>query len=370
MYETVPTRCDSRRPCSSRSVTRPKSRSTTRPSRVTRMFDGLMSRWTFCARCSAARPSASCAKRGAQARLVGARGEPAARGCGRARGRRSLARAASTVGRPPSRPRVPPRRARRAPLVRASSSARPDVVEEVDAAHQLHREEPALAVLEQLAQRDEVRVLDVRRGRGTRCLKRSRASGLSVRSVLSATVRVALAVERLVDDAHAARAEAAHAPRSARSRRSRLPVSCATSPGRQIHPPFAARSKRIHPGEALVEGASHDAGLPPRAPPGCPGRPPGSPGPGRRPLPGRRDPGDVVRLGARQGFADDLYHFLLAASLVARPAPRRRHLPRHQPRLRRASYLAGGDCVAGARPGRSPTRSSSACRPSPPSATA
>ena len=67
--------------------------------------------------------------------------------------------------------------------------------------------------------------------------------------------------------------------------------------------------------------------------------------------PGRRDPGEVVRVGAKQGgYTDDAYHFLLQASwprvmlLVASI-----YLGINV--LFAGLYLAGGDNIAGARPG-------------------
>jgi hypothetical protein len=59
MYATVPTIMPSPRWRRSRSATSPKSSSTTRPSLVTWMFDGLTSRWILPAACSACSPSAS-----------------------------------------------------------------------------------------------------------------------------------------------------------------------------------------------------------------------------------------------------------------------------------------------------------------------
>jgi inward rectifier potassium channel len=66
-----------------------------------------------------------------------------------------------------------------------------------------------------------------------------------------------------------------------------------------------------------------------------------------------RDPGEVVRVGAKRGYTDDLYHFLLQASwarvmlLVAST-----YLGLNL--LFACLYLAGGDCVAGAAPGSFP----------------
>ena len=57
MYAMVPTTRSLER--SLAAVTKPKSRSTTRPPRETMMLDGLMSRWTKPARWSAASPPAS-----------------------------------------------------------------------------------------------------------------------------------------------------------------------------------------------------------------------------------------------------------------------------------------------------------------------
>ncbi len=60
MYAGVPVISPSIDGRSATSATSPKSRSTTRPAGVTRMFDGLMSRCTLPAECSASRPAASC----------------------------------------------------------------------------------------------------------------------------------------------------------------------------------------------------------------------------------------------------------------------------------------------------------------------
>ncbi len=61
MYTAVPATLppESSRSIASASVARPKSSSTTRPCAVTMTLEGLMSRCTFCAACSAAMPSAS-----------------------------------------------------------------------------------------------------------------------------------------------------------------------------------------------------------------------------------------------------------------------------------------------------------------------
>ncbi len=126
MYENVPTRCDSGG-MSSRSATRPKSSTTTRPSRVTRMLEGLMSRWIFLARWRASSPSASWAK-AERRRLVGAGGELAA---APARVEGSLSPSSVHVGggllgrdrrTRPCRPR--PRRRRRRPPRRSGGRSR------------------------------------------------------------------------------------------------------------------------------------------------------------------------------------------------------------------------------------------------------
>src|SRR5580692_8144136 len=65
---------------------------------------------------------------------------------------------------------------------------------------------------------------------------------------------------------------------------------------------------------------------------------------------GRRDPADVVRIGAARGYTDDLYHFLLQASwsrvmlLVAST-----YLGINL--LFACLYLSGGDTISGAVPG-------------------
>ena len=66
--------------------------------------------------------------------------------------------------------------------------------------------------------------------------------------------------------------------------------------------------------------------------------------------PPRRDSGDVVRIGARGGLTDDLYHFLLGASwarvmLMVASA----YLGINA--LFACVYLAGRDCISGATPG-------------------
>ena len=75
-----------------------------------------------------------------------------------------------------------------------------------------------------------------------------------------------------------------------------------------------------------------------------------APGPAGGHSPGRRDPGEVVRIGGRSGTAADLYHFLLQASwarvmlLVASI-----YLAINV--FFACVYLAGQDCIAGATPG-------------------
>ncbi len=73
-------------------------------------------------------------------------------------------------------------------------------------------------------------------------------------------------------------------------------------------------------------------------------------GPGHSPGSRRGDPGDVVRVGARGGFTDDFYHFLLKASwsralLMVASA----YLGINA--LFACIYLAGRDCITGATPG-------------------
>jgi inward rectifier potassium channel len=81
--------------------------------------------------------------------------------------------------------------------------------------------------------------------------------------------------------------------------------------------------------------------------PGQAGGHPQTPGAGSPP---RRDAGDVVRIGARRGLTDDLYHLLLGASwarvllLVASA-----YLAINA--LFACVYLAGRDCISGAVPG-------------------
>ena len=82
--------------------------------------------------------------------------------------------------------------------------------------------------------------------------------------------------------------------------------------------------------------------------PTAPAAPPASPPGGH--VPGRRDPTEVVRVGARHRVSDDLYHFLLGAPwgrvlLVVASV----YLGINA--LFAGLYLLGGDTIAGARPG-------------------
>ncbi len=76
----------------------------------------------------------------------------------------------------------------------------------MDAAHQLHREEPLPVLFEQLAQAGQVGVLDVRQ-RAKLVLEAQDGVGLDGAQRLQRHARVALAIEGLVDDAHAPRAD-------------------------------------------------------------------------------------------------------------------------------------------------------------------
>src|SRR6266496_1073184 len=126
------------------SVTRPKSRSTTRPSRVTSTFKGLMSRCSLPAPWRASTPSASC---GMACRSRSRFKAPAGTaflglGCivepGTAEGREA-ARGLSLVG----------------------IGGPADVPEEVHAVDELHREEPLILVRRQLIEGHEGGVGDV-----------------------------------------------------------------------------------------------------------------------------------------------------------------------------------------------------------------
>ena len=81
-----------------------------------------------------------------------------------------------------------------------------DVVQEADALDALHGEEPLLAVREQLVQRDEVGVRDVGQGAELVLEAIERAVGVGPQH-LQRDPRVALAVERFVDDAEGARTQ-------------------------------------------------------------------------------------------------------------------------------------------------------------------
>src|SRR5215208_4964218 len=83
-----------------------------------------------------------------------------------------------------------------------------DVLQEVDALDELHREEPVAAILDQLTQADEIRVMHVLERpelvlEAQHRIRRDRPKGLE------GDAAVVFAVEGLVDDAHATRTEPA-----------------------------------------------------------------------------------------------------------------------------------------------------------------
>jgi hypothetical protein len=102
-------------------------------------------------------------------------------------------------------PRAGPRR--RGALAGARPGADPR--QERLAAHQLHGEEPGAAVLEQLAERDEVRVVEVLQRAELGLEPEQRVGGLDAQR-LQRDRRLVLAVEGLVDHPHAPDPEAAH----------------------------------------------------------------------------------------------------------------------------------------------------------------
>jgi len=71
---------------------------------------------------------------------------------------------------------------------------------------------------------------------------------------------------------------------------------------------------------------------------------------GRTHAPGPADPTQVIKVGARGGYLDDLYHFLIAASW-ARVMLLVASLYLALNTTFALLYLAGGDCVTGAAPG-------------------
>ena len=86
--------------------------------------------------------------------------------------------------------------------------ARRAIREEILAVEELHREEPAAGVLEELVVRDEVRVRDVGE-RAELALEAEDAGAVEPRQRLQRDLDAALRVERAVHDAHAALAELA-----------------------------------------------------------------------------------------------------------------------------------------------------------------
>jgi hypothetical protein len=84
----------------------------------------------------------------------------------------------------------------------------PRVAGERDAVDQLHREEPLVAFRQQLVQRDEVPVRDVGE-RSEFLLEAVEGGGVDVAQRLQRDRLIPLAIERFVDDAEAAGAEAA-----------------------------------------------------------------------------------------------------------------------------------------------------------------
>ena len=135
---------------------RARSRAARRgPPGVTRTFDGLMSRWTLPAAWSAASPRASCGERRAQPRLVERIARRSALGAMAAR-RNCIGRVVDAGARPRRRSSTDD-----ATPLGCHRRAGPHVGEEVDALDELHREEPLLALADELAEGDEVGVVQV-----------------------------------------------------------------------------------------------------------------------------------------------------------------------------------------------------------------
>lgn len=98
--------------------------------------------------------------------------------------------------------------------------------------------------------------------------------------------------------------------------------------------------------QAAPAGPVQDGGSPPATASGAVSRAGGH-------SPTRQDPGAVVRIGARRGYTDDLYHYLLRAPwsrvmLLVGATYVGINL------LFAGLYLAGGDCLTGAQPGSFP----------------
>ena len=185
-----------------RSVATPKSRITTRPSWVTRTFDGLMSRCSFPAPCSAWTPSTSC--RSARRSRSRSAGEVFGNGSGAVARAPASSRMGAVI-------RVGPRvRDAQDARGRLDIATRPRLLnegEEVGPVDELHREEDVVSLRDdELVEAHEVRVMNVGE-RPKLLLEPKEGRRGEAEQTLQGDDLTPLAIERFVDDAHAAFAD-------------------------------------------------------------------------------------------------------------------------------------------------------------------
>jgi hypothetical protein len=160
---------------------------------------------------------------------------------------------------------APRQRRRRAPLraiVDALADAAPHVVEEVRPAHELHREQPRAGDLDELAERDQVRVVDVAE-RAKLALEIEDALRADLDQRLERDRDPALAVEHFVDAAHATAAERREVAK-ARGRREALGRDRWGAVGGRARPrrsaarlgALCAGFVRLHPRPVTIPAAS------------------------------------------------------------------------------------------------------------------
>ena len=86
-------------------------------------------------------------------------------------------------------------------------AVRPRVRQQIPAVDELHREEPQAVVMDELAEGDQVDVVQIRE-RAELVLEAHQLDAAERAQRLQGDARLALAIEDVVDDAHPARAEA------------------------------------------------------------------------------------------------------------------------------------------------------------------
>ena len=237
---TVPATSELSPVCGSSSVTRPKSSRTTRPAQGDEDVGRLDVAVQLAGGVQSRHPGDELPQCGPQSGELGGVGQilrrcprPGRHGAPPRWGPRCTARSRRRLPAPPSGSGRCPRRLAGGAAVIADGNAVgvgagrlgavADVLEEADAVDQLHREEPAAVVADQLVEGGQVDVGHV--GERTElALEVVQQGGVGARQRLEGDAAAALLVDGLVDDAHAAGAEAAHDREACRSPESRRPV--------------------------------------------------------------------------------------------------------------------------------------------------